>query len=151
MGGKTVEFDVLPRQLIQSNSSGDFFDASATQVPITDVSTVPLSCVIDTSKSGARVEVSMQDDGTGTGSSIGFGETGITSDLVIVFKRNGVQIATQTSHHQNNVSVEELAAPPSSFSFIDDPPPGVWTYTVEGKGSPTYIEVVSSVLQVREI
>lgn len=104
--------------------------------PVLDPGTNPLQAIVTTN--GGDVEIGLQDDGSGnTGSVYADDRNNASSTVTIRFKRNGVVIASQVMYNQNNISIHEMQIPPNSFRFIDSPPAGTWTYTVEAMTSGT--------------
>lgn len=116
--------------IAKSNSSG-VFNFSNVLVPVTD-GVNPLKAVITTN--GGDVEIGLQADGSANPSYVITDTTPTDSSGTVNFYRDGILIASQFMYMQNNISIEIHGIPSSSFKYIDSPPAGTHTYTVQVVG-----------------
>lgn len=119
--------------IVRSTSSGNF-PFSSTQIPVTDVNGNPLSVTVTTT--GGDVDIGLMPDGiAGNTGYIISDSTPTDSSAYVFFFRDGIQIAAQLMYIQNNITIEIHATPSSTYRFIDSPPAGSHTYTVQVVGS----------------
>lgn len=124
----------LVSRIVKSNSTGTSFAFSTSQVPVLDTSSNPLQSTVIAN--GGDVEVGFMDDGSGNNSMItayrfGSGVINAWPSVIFFFYRDGVLISTQQAMTGNNTGFERAGWAPNSFRFIDTPPVGTHTYTVQ--------------------
>jgi hypothetical protein len=121
----------LVSRIVKSNSTGASFVIPNSPTPITD-GVNPLSATVICN--GGDVEVGLQDDGSGNIGTIIAYHTGAVNtwpQINILFYRDGTLISTQAFMSGNNTGFERGGSSPAAFRFIDTPPVGTHTYTVQ--------------------
>jgi C1q domain len=123
-------------RIVKSNSTGASFPIPYNGAfnPILDTLSSPISATVNCN--GGDVEIGLMDDGSGNPAALyGDDRNSLFTIINIQFKRDGTVISGTYFFHQNNIPIEEIAIPSSSYRFIDTPPAGSHTYTVEIKTS----------------
>lgn len=123
-------------RIVRSNTTGIFSIPSGGAFNVVTDGTNPLEAPIIAN--GGDVEVGLLDDGSGNQGNIrmnGSGGAGNLATTSIAFFRDGVQISAQIAFSQNNSTLQNAGYPSSSFRFIDTPPVGAHTYTVQASSN----------------
>ncbi len=123
----------LVSRIKKSNSTGSGFGFSTSLVPVTDLSAVPLTSTVVCN--GGDVEIGFMDDGTTNPGRIRTARTGAPVNcwpqVYVQLYRDGVCISVQAMMTGNNTGYETAAWTPASVRFIDTPPVGTHTYSVQ--------------------
>lgn len=115
----------------RSQSTGVWSQPSAgSPVQVLDPSSNPIEVVLNCD--GGDVEIFLDDDGSNNGSSVGIDARPSTNVAfgAISFYMDGSPVCTMEMQIQNNISVEIMYLPSSSFRKVITPTPGQHTFTL---------------------
>lgn len=121
-----------PSSRVQRSQSTGFWSqpSAGSPVQVLDPSSNPIEVVLNCD--GGDVEIFLDDDGSNNGSSVGIDarpSTNVASGA-ISFYMDGSPVCTMEMQIQNNISVEIMYLPSSSFRKVITPTPGQHTFTL---------------------
>lgn len=116
--------------IVKSKTTGATGGVYSTSLaPLLDVNGAPLTVTVTTT--GGDVEIGFQADGISNGSGWYVDQSPTDAGVEVNIYRNSIQILNYLIYLQNNVSIEIHEHPASVIRYIDSPPAGTWTYTVQ--------------------